>query len=406
MAFQITAAHSSRVTKRSTNPLLRRSSSSPFSTAARRKPTTTKPSLKRNATSISALANDEDDDDETTSRLADHGLITALATDLRLRDAAQYVRWITEHMFDPIPTRAGMNSTRIAEVLNYRCHLPPLVTTAHVHALSGAPTATEREIAELVRAGVLRRVVIPGRGVAGAGAGEALVLSEKWVQRVEEDGGLEDAVKTKYVGVLNAHPEAQSVPAGVFTAAEATALLKAGFLTSASTTASAPAAMLSSDSSSLGTLASLSTVGSRNASGSLGAVGGTGAIYAAGGGGGGTLGRDNGGAVRYNFALPSTGLYMKLLEAARNHLVAILAKHKFREAPKDMLRERWQGGVAGDEKAVRTKGLAGAVLPGRTRKWKQFYGARFEWILEECVGSGLVEVFDTGSVGHGVRLVS
>ena len=45
------------------------------------------------------------------------------------------------------------------------------------------------------------------------------------------------------------------------------------------------------------------------------------------------------------------------------------------------------------------------VLPGRTKKWKQFYGMRFEWALEECVGSGLVELFETGSVGRAVRLV-
>jgi hypothetical protein len=31
---------------------------------------------------------------------------------------------------------------------------------------------------------------------------------------------------------------------------------------------------------------------------------------------------------------------------------------------------------------------------------------RFEWVLEECVGSGLVELFDTGSVGRAVRAMT
>jgi hypothetical protein len=45
------------------------------------------------------------------------------------------------------------------------------------------------------------------------------------------------------------------------------------------------------------------------------------------------------------------------------------------------------------------------VLPGRTRKWKDFHGLKFEWVLAECLGAGLVEVFETGSVGLGVRAV-
>ncbi len=44
------------------------------------------------------------------------------------------------------------------------------------------------------------------------------------------------------------------------------------------------------------------------------------------------------------------------------------------------------------------------MLPGRTKKWKQFYGMRFEWVLEECLGTGVVELFETGSVGMGVRM--
>jgi hypothetical protein len=77
-----------------------------------------------------------------------------------------------------------------------------------------------------------------------------------------------------------------------------------------------------------------------------------------------------------------------------------------------VLRERWDGGAAESgnnsnsseaNAARRNRGEFAGVLPGRTRKWKQFYGITFEWILGECVGAGLVEVFDTGSVGRGVR---
>lgn len=73
-----------------------------------------------------------------------------------------------------------------------------------------------------------------------------------------------------------------------------------------------------------------------------------------------------------------------------------------------LLHERWDGGIMGDDPASRAKKARGestAVLPGRTKKWKQFYGLRFEWVLEECVGAGLVECFETGSVGIGVRAV-
>ncbi|TKA60103.1 hypothetical protein B0A49_08103, partial [Cryomyces minteri] len=75
-------------------------------------------------------------------------------------------------------------------------------------------------------------------------------------------------------------------------------------------------------------------------------------------------------------------------------------------APRELLRERWSGGVAGEDaasRARRARGDLGAMLPGRTKKWKDFYGLEFDWVLEECLGSGLVDVFETGSVGLGVR---
>ena len=53
--------------------------------------------------------------------------------------------------------------------------------------------------------------------------------------------------------------------------------------------------------------------------------------------------------------------------------------------------------------AKRARREFAGVLPGQTRKWRQFYGLAFDWVLREAVASGRVEVFDTGSVGRGVR---
>lgn len=194
MNLKVTAAHSSRVTKTTAkNPLLRRSSSSPFANLPRKKPssqTARKPSVAKSG------------DDNDKDRLEDLGLITALATDLRLRDVAQYLQYIAGKMFDDIPERAGMGSSRIAEVLNFRKNLPPIITVAHVHAISQSPTSTEREIAELVQGGIVRKINIPGRGLGAAAIGDSLVLTDRWVQVVSGSDGLSSDVK----GMLRGAP--------------------------------------------------------------------------------------------------------------------------------------------------------------------------------------------------------
>jgi len=76
--------------------------------------------------------------------------------------------------------------------------------------------------------------------------------------------------------------------------------------------------------------------------------------------------------------------------------------------PLNVLREQWDGGVTSHTVQAednRRREFSG-VLPGRTKKWKQCYGMRFEWILEECLGAGLVELFETGSVGRAVRAMT
>jgi hypothetical protein len=104
------------------------------------------------------------------------------------------------------------------------------------------------------------------------------------------------------------------------------------------------------------------------------------------------------------------GTQIKLLIDARNHLLTLLRKNKHKEMPLSILAERWNGGIlASDDVQAERKKLRGefsGVLPGKTKKWKMFHGLRFEWVLEECVGAGLVELFETRSVGRAARVVS
>ena len=156
-------------------------------------------------------------------------------------------------------------------------------------------------------------------------------------------------------------------------------------------------------------LMSLETV-SRAASGSVAAVGGQNVLHSAGGSGAGRGGPTVDfvtGAGDLSLAVPGHGAYLKLISSALEHLASLLERSPYREAPESSLREKWEGGVVRNETSLAkmSRGQFVGVLPGRTKKWKDFYGLSFDWILQEAVGTGLVEVFETGSVGHGVRLV-
>lgn len=209
----------------------------------------------------------------------------------------------------------------------------------------------------------------------------------------------------------------------LLTASECIALMRAGFLTSASPSLNSANVFLCPNSTSSGTTTSLGNI-SRAASGSVAAVGGEGAIHGAGNTGKGGMIRRPSSQIdpsleretsyleqneqEFRLALPNTGQYLKLLAAARSHVMALLFKTSYRELPVDLLRQRWEGGIAGDDPATKTKKYRGeftGVLPGRTRKWKQFFGLAFDWVLAECLGAGLVEVFETGNVGRAVRVI-
>lgn len=105
-------------------------------------------------------------------------------------------------------------------------------------------------------------------------------------------------------------------------------------------------------------------------------------------------------------SLPNTGTYLRLLGAGRAHLLALLRRSRCGEAPLSLLRERWDGAVETDKSfhlAKRARGEFAGILPGKTKKWKDMYGMQFRWVLEEALGAGLVEIFETGSVGPGIR---
>jgi len=391
MSFKFSAAHSSRIKKPTNPPSFKRnsSSSSSFSGLPRRKPVQRSTSKSENK--------DDEDEDMFGDRLDDVGLVKSLATDLTLRDVSQAIMYVRGRMWSPIPQeRTGMNSTRVAEVLNFRASLPPIVTVSHIQALLNSPTSVEREIAELIRGGAIRKIVVGGRGSMG----EALIMVRELDGMIAKSG-LQEEVREKFVTLLHEFPTAMKVSRTQVSEEEAKALMMAGFLTTATPGWTSNDKYSRPGDGMRGTMTSLNSI-SKAASGSLAAVGGEGAVHAVGGSGGGVKGPGSG---DYSLALPTTGPFLKLLANARAHLLSLLSKSKFREAPESLLRQRWDGGIAADDAASTARHNRGefGVLPGRTRKWKQFQGMSFEWILGECVGAGMLEVFDTRSIGRGVR---
>ncbi|KAI1409756.1 serine-threonine protein kinase 19-domain-containing protein [Hypoxylon sp. FL1857] len=367
-----------------------------------------KPGLQRGKSS----AGDEDDEDDLfDDKLDDYGLVKALATDMNLRDTSQAILYIRTHMFSPIPERAsGMNSTKTVEVLNYRKRLPPIVTIPHVQALLSSPSAVEREIADLARAGFIRKVVVPSRG----NIGETVVLAADFEQMIHDSTSLDRGTKDSLVTFLKENAGVQVLKPDALRPSEIDQLFRAGFLTAHHSGAihygnSSHTMNLYSRPEDKVTLTSIDNI-SRQPTGSLGAVGGEGVVHRSGGSGAGSLGMSwlDTGATELRLAVPGNGTFLKLLSSALDHLVSLLGKSRFREAPETVLRDRWDGGIAKEEAryaAKRSRGEFAGILPGQTRKWRQFYGLSFDWVLQEAVGSGLVEVFETRSVGRGIRAV-
>lgn len=342
------------------------------------------------------------------------------------------MRYVADRMFTPLPDQThswGLNSTRVADVLRFRRDLPRgLTTTAHLHALLRSPTAVEREVAELALAGAVRKVVVLRRGVgAGAGAAggvvELLVESGVLEGMVAGSGALDEATRVGFAAWLRANPSSSRVSAvevdrggdggggSRLGPEQVDQLVRAGFLTTYHDMDIGNVSSGFARPEDKGTMLSLATV-SRAAAGSSAAVGGEGVIHSSGGSGGarsgGSRSRPGAGGGDMSLAVPGQGAYLKLVTTALSHITGILGKSPYREMPESLLRERWDGGVAADSKQHQGKKgrreFAG-VLPGRTKKWKDFYGLTFDWTLHEAVGSGLVELFETGSIGRAVRLL-
>jgi hypothetical protein len=393
MPLYLTGSHSSRVRKPTTGSSLRKPSSSPYASLARTK-------ALQEATSVAA--DDGKDAEVETARLDATGKIVPATSLSNVKSVEDAIKQTTDGMFCEMPERAGMNSVRIAEVLNFRKGLPPVVTAAHVHALVTASSRTEREISALVTAGKLRKIKLLGRGSDLSGLSELLILTSG-LEGMLRGSGFADSIISDFLDVLAQNPRATSVPARLLQPSCASALIKKGYLVSSSLAGT-----------SRGSLSGASIVApqaiARAASGSWAAVGGDAAFENLGGVGMPQRHKSESQASSSNsdlaVSLPNIGPYLRLLYAARSHLLELLGKSKYREAPLYLLRERWDGSVESESRvsvAKRARGEFAGLLPGKTKKWKDLYGLGFDWALQECLGAGLVELFETKSVGHGVR---
>ncbi|KAK2595245.1 hypothetical protein QQS21_007032 [Conoideocrella luteorostrata] len=356
-------------------------------------------------------------------KFADLGILPILSEheQLTLRDVVQAMRYIRSHIFTAAPS-TGLSSTRMAEVLNYRASVPRIVTVGHINAvLRDAPSRVEREVVELVNRGMLRRVRVERRG----GLGEALIEMDDLRDMLggKEGGGnvVSESARRAFLRFLEKNPTAQMVlgegddgsrPSRSRTGADGSdavgddgeeegeeriaglqhnhidELVRAGFLTSSTSTTGTPGSnTLQVRPEDRTTLTSIQHV-SRFASGTVSAVGGQNAIHLSGGGGGGAPAQtsarrfDRGG---FRVAVPGHGRYLKLADGAVDWVREALGRTKWGEGPEAWLRERFEG-----------NGLYGM-------RWKDFWGVEWEWVLGQAVGLGVVEVFDTGSVGRGVR---
>jgi hypothetical protein len=319
-----------------------------------------------------------------------------LAPGLSSTEVVALLEYIPQHMFSDIPTRAaGMNSTRISEVLNFRLRLPPVVSVANIHALCGNATSTEREIAFLVQRGVVRKISIPGRGTGASAVGDGVVLVSEWIKLLEANNTIAQPLKEKYITHLRGQ-ESES-----FSPDEFNTLTQEGFLTGSSMMPSVSDTYLQPARSSLGSLNYVADAGAKNAAGSNAAAATTSVQYIHGGKTSGKLERHS--QSSYRMSLPNVGPLLRLLPETREHLVHLLSRSgSYKALSLHRLKELWDGNLIDfDAPAKERKG----VLPAQMKKWRQFYGVTFEFVLAECLGAGLVECFRTGGVGTGVRVV-
>ncbi|KAK6369615.1 hypothetical protein LTS17_009521 [Exophiala oligosperma] len=396
MPLYLTGAHSSRVSKPGQRSLnnnnTRHHSASPFANIPR-----TKASVSRTKPLFESL----DDGDEDEERLDATGKILPTLSIDGAQDVLSAMQHARATMFAPIPDRAGMNSVRIAEVLNFQKNLPAIVSLAHVHAVVSASSKTERQLAALQAAGKVRKLRVTGRGNDISGTSEVLVTMND-LRLLLERSRVATEVISDFCSLLLHQPRATSVSAQALPASHVTALTRTGFLVSSSLSGSRNLSLAGSS------LVGMPKI-SRAASGTSDAVGGEAAFEELGGTGGAkrpTSGPQSTTGSDLTLSVPNLGPYLRLLNAGRAHLLELLGKSKYKEGPLYLLRERWDGAIDSDNRissAKRLRGEFSAVLPAKTKKWKDLYGLNFDWVVEECLGAGLIELFETKSVGLGIR---
>ncbi|KFH44972.1 hypothetical protein ACRE_041850 [Hapsidospora chrysogenum ATCC 11550] len=395
--------NSNRIRKPSRPAPSRSTASSPSSSPSKKPPPPPPSSSSSSSSSARKSRKDrnnanhgESEADLFEDKLDDEGTARLLAEELTLRDVIQSMRYIRAHMFTPVPER-GIHSARTTELLRYRAATPPIVTVGHLTAVLGVPpTRAEREAADLMRRGVIRKVRLDRRGWQG----EAFIETSDLEDMVrDEPTGLPDETREGFIRFLRENPTIQTIHvpgSSGLSDSQADDLVRAGFLTSSihaggsSTLHVRPAERT--------TLTSIQRV-SRHASGSLFAVGGPNALHLSGGGGGGASSPNLAHHTSYSspsssspsssaelrISVPGHGRYLKLAAATVDWVREALGKTKWGEGPESWLKERFEGG-----------GLYGP-------RWKEYWGVEWEWVLGEAIGLGSVEIFETKSVGRGVR---
>ena len=370
---------------------IKRSTSAGFSADRR-----TKPIAKRKRPK-----EDDNDDDDTEQRLDETGKILPLAANSKLRSVPEAIDHALSHMFADIPDRAGMNSTRIAEVLNVRKGLPPIVSVAHVHSLVTASTRTEREIAQMAQSGSLRKIAVAGRGNDISGLGEFIIRTQDYEDLIDS-ANLKEDCKAAFKDLLHHNPRATNLPASLLQPHDLTSLVKAGFLVTASAYekikhgSSSTSTQFSPSKKAVNTPTGYSIPTSDSSFENHRSSAATS-----------TAASNNSNTL--TLSVPNIGPYLRLLSLARDHFIALLGKSKYREAPSYLLKERWDGAVESAENRVssakRTRGEFAGIAPAKTRRWKVLFGLEYQWVLDECLGAGLVEAFETHSVGDGIRVL-
>jgi hypothetical protein len=393
MSSHPTSSYAGRVRKNLPQSNLR-SHYSPYSVLSRTK------AIQRTK---SVLDDEWDERDRTTAGLSRAGTSSASFTIASSKDVVAAIDHATQSMFSAIPQRAGMNSTRIAQLLNFRKNLPLVVSPAHVHALISSPSKAEREIAALLTAAKIRKIRLTGRGSDTSGLSEVFILMKSFEDSLKSSG-LPVSIVENFLELLRKVPRASSLSAKSLPPEQLTALAKAGYLVSSSLLRE----NVSLSGSSLVAMPSIS----RAASGSVAAVGGEAAFEQLGGVG--SARRLSGPETArtghdMHLSLPNVGTYVRLLKEGRTHLLELLGKSQNHEAPLYLLKERWDGAVDSENRssiAKRIRGEFSGIMPAKTKKWKHLSGMNFEWALEECLGAGLVETFETHSVGLGLRILT